>query len=187
MEKINYFLSDNNISLDEFIKISFPCVEFILKKTQSENNTKESIQEIIQESIRQNIEKNINLSNILSSQLKIQEQVSEINQDFLKNKILKGKKTEKKYFVLLSENLKGFEIIDISNLGHNCDLKIKNNGKPDILLEIKEYTSVIPTIQVSKFKSDITKCSNHGIFISNNSNIALKNDWDFEILGFKRC
>ena len=167
MEKITLFLNENSITLHEFISLSFPCVKFILNQNVRETENK------------------TDFSEILTTQLKIQENISEIREKFLIDKNQKGKKTEKDYLLLLSKALKNYEITDVSESPGNCDIKISGSLKPEILIEVKEYTLNVPGIQVKKFINDIKNYKKHGIFISNHSGIAMKKDWDFEIISKK--
>jgi len=58
---------------------------------------------------------------------------------------------------------------------------MKRMDKPTILFENKEYDHNIPKDEVSKFIRDIDVQNTHGIFMSQNSGITFKNNFQIDI------
>ena len=66
---------------------------------------------------------------------------------------------------------------DTSGTGHKGDLHVTGKGWPDpVLVEVKNYSHVVPGKEVQKFWSDMEECnSKYGVFISLDTRIAKQN------------
>jgi hypothetical protein len=96
--------------------------------------------------------------------------------------ISKGKITENIISSNIQTNFPTCELIDTTQSSHESDLRMYNGNKPSILIEVKNYKTNIPKMQVDKFKRDLDnlediKC---GIFISTSSGIAHKKRMTYE-------
>lgn len=76
------------------------------------------------------------------------------------------------------------EIIRVSNDTATCDLKVnrKDNTKPSILFESKNYNRSVTTAEVKKFERDVQTQNIHGIFISHDSPITFKDNFQIDII-----
>jgi hypothetical protein len=112
----------------------------------------------------------------------IREEIMLIKESLMKRQTNKGKQAEQSYLALLESNMIGYEVLDVSNTPESCDIKVNSSGNPSILIEIKNYSNNVPTVEVNKFYNDIRKNKSHGIFLSSNTGISLKKDWDIEVI-----
>jgi hypothetical protein len=77
------------------------------------------------------------------------------------------------------------EIIKVSSDTATCDFKVnrKDTTKPTILFENKYYKNrSAPTEEVKKFERDIQLQKNHGVFISQESPITYKDNFQIDII-----
>lgn len=76
------------------------------------------------------------------------------------------------------------EIIRVSNDTATCDLKVnrKDSSKPSILFESKNYNRSVTTAEVKKFERDVQLQNIHGIFISHDSPITFKDNFQIDII-----
>jgi len=76
------------------------------------------------------------------------------------------------------------EIIRVSNDTATCDLKVnrKDSSKPSILFESKNYNRAVTTAEVKKFERDVQLQNIHGIFISHDSPITFKDNFQIDII-----
>jgi hypothetical protein len=76
------------------------------------------------------------------------------------------------------------EIIRVSNDVATCDLKVnrKDPSKPSILFESKNYNRSVTTAEVKKFERDVQLQNIHGIFISHDSPITFKDNFQIDII-----
>jgi hypothetical protein len=77
------------------------------------------------------------------------------------------------------------EIIKVSSDTATCDVKVnrKDTNKPSILFENKYYKNrSVTTDEVKKFERDIQLQKNHGIFISQESPITYKDNFQIDII-----
>lgn len=77
------------------------------------------------------------------------------------------------------------EVIRVSNDTATCDLKVnrKDSSKPNILFESKIYTNKsVTTSEVKKFERDIQLQKIHGVFISQESPITFKDNFQIDII-----
>jgi hypothetical protein len=77
------------------------------------------------------------------------------------------------------------EVIRVSNDTATCDLKVnrKDSSKPNILFESKIYTNKsVTTSEVKKFERDVQLQKIHGVFISQESPITFKDNFQIDII-----
>lgn len=76
------------------------------------------------------------------------------------------------------------EVIRVSNDTATCDLRVnrKDNSKPNILFESKNYNRAVTTAEVKKFERDVQTQNIHGIFISHDSPITFKDNFQIDII-----
>jgi hypothetical protein len=119
----------------------------------------------------------------------IQETLKNEMQDFLnkyKNSSqFKGNVAEIELQHMLLSIMPSDEIVRVSNDTATCDLKVnrKDNSKPNILFESKNYTNrSVTTAEVKKFERDVQLQNIHGIFISQESPITFKENFQIDII-----
>jgi len=122
-------------------------------------------------------------------QQNIQETLRNEMQDFLnkyKNSSqFKGNVAEIELQHMLLSIMPTDEVIKVSNDTATCDLKVnrKDTSKPCILFESKNYTNKsVTTAEVKKFERDIQLQKIHGVFISQESPITFKDNYQIDII-----
>lgn len=116
----------------------------------------------------------------LSSQEKTMNDLSEFLSKY-KNSTLKGQIGENRLFSVLNTMYPSAEIIDTSSIKASGDFLLKRENRDNILFETKFYSQNIPSDEVRKFIRDCDTQATHGIFLSHNSGIALKSNYQIDI------
>jgi hypothetical protein len=93
----------------------------------------------------------------------------------------KGRMSENELKTTLDELFPTAIVEKISGEAHTCDIIIKRDEKDDILIENKNYKTKVPVTEVNKFISDTENKEKHGIFISQYSPIANKDNFQIDI------
>jgi hypothetical protein len=93
----------------------------------------------------------------------------------------KGKFGEHRLNNVINSLYSNAEITNTSGTKAAGDFIMKRPTKPTILFENKEYDHNIPKDEVSKFIRDIDIQNIHGIFMSQNSGITFKNNFQIDI------
>jgi hypothetical protein len=140
--------------------------------------------EIVKNAIETQLNNNKLLLDTNNKLLDTQNNIQNIISKF-ENSNKKGIMSQNCLYTLLINSYKQYNIINTSNLNYSCDIKIEMDNY-DLYFENKDYTNNIPTEEIKKFYRDInflnkTKIS-HGVFISQNSGICKKNNFDLDII-----
>ena len=93
----------------------------------------------------------------------------------------KGNIGEQKLELLLSKLFPSGDIKNTSGLTASGDFIIERKGKPKLLIDTKDYETVVPIKEVEKIIRDIEKHDCNGLLLSQNSGIAQKNDFEINI------
>lgn len=93
----------------------------------------------------------------------------------------KGKFGEEQLSSLLNSLYTNAEITNTTGQKAAGDFLVKRVDKPDIMVETKNYTDNIPKEEISKFIRDIEMLNISGIFISQHSGIAFKQNFQIDI------
>jgi hypothetical protein len=93
----------------------------------------------------------------------------------------KGKFGEEQLSSLLNSLYTNAEITNTTGQKAAGDFLIKRVDKPDIMVETKNYNDNIPKEEISKFIRDIEALNISGIFISQHSGIAFKQNFQIDI------
>lgn len=99
-----------------------------------------------------------------------------------KNSSNKGKLGEAHLENILNMGFPTAEIVNTSGERASCDFKIMRTNKPTVLIETKEYTRNVNKEEVIKFIRDIKECKTHGVFLSQHSGIANKQNFELNII-----
>jgi hypothetical protein len=187
---------DDTVSLNILENMLFKCVNNINEKnkiTISENF--ENVVKYVPNDIIHNQLNDINKTQVIEStnMEKLKENVNDISIvlnnyiDKMRISSVKGSITETKYSILLESALPKHTITRVAsrNQKGRMDLVISKVGKPDILLDLKDYKSSVPKVEIEKFESDILLSNNHGIMVSPFSKISGKGNYEITVLNNK--
>lgn len=178
---------DNTTKDNKLIKTFVDNIDAQLTKMFS------SIQQPIFNSIQSSEERtNSGIDKIKESILlnhSVQETLRNEMKDFLNkyknNSQFKGAVAEIDLQHMLLSIMPSDEIIKVSSDTATCDFKVnrKDPCKPSILFENKYYKNrSAPTEEIKKFERDIQLQKNHGIFISQESPITYKDNFQIDII-----
>jgi hypothetical protein len=119
-----------------------------------------------------------------NSQFKMGTDLSEFLNKYKNNSYSKGEISELELLNTLQSIYPNDDITSVANETSTCDILMKrlDANKPTILFENKCYTTQVSSQEVKKFEFDIQKQQQHGIFISQNSSIALKPDFHIDVI-----
>lgn len=95
----------------------------------------------------------------------------------------KGRIEESRLEVVLNKMFPCGEITNTSKTPHACDVEVKRENLPTILVENKSYSTNVNTKEVEKFKRDIKEQKKSGIFLSQHSGITSKKHLHIDIIG----
>ena len=100
------------------------------------------------------------------------------------NSSMKGNISETELFFILQQLFPSDEVLDCRGETATCDYRVNrlNKTKPTILFENKDYSRSATTEEVSKFCRDLALQRSHGIFLSQNSNVTYKKDFQIDIV-----
>jgi hypothetical protein len=188
-ESIN---QDTNMLIQNINKDEKSISEFInnidIKFNTMINNLQQPIFSFIQSSEERT---NINVQQIrdkLITQQLSQENLNNGMQEFLNkykhNSSSKGNVSEQELYSILQVIFPCDEIIDCSTETATCDYRVNrlNNSRPTILFENKDYSRSVTTEEIKKFERDLSLQKQHGIFISQKSNITFKEPFQIDII-----
>ena len=200
----------NYQSIENCIKQFFSTIVDDTKQILKMNGSEKSLQ--IEDNINKNIQKmfsNIqqSLFNAIQSsetrtfsniqqmneniilQKQIQENLSsELNvflNKYKSNSSVKGNVSECELYSLLQKIVPNDFIVSCASEAASCDIRLTRKDKrlPTILFENKDYSTTVNSEEVDKFERDLKLQRSHGIFISQNSPIAYKNNYQIDIIG----
>jgi len=101
------------------------------------------------------------------------------------NSSVKGSVSECELYSLLQKILPTDYLVRCSAEACSCDIRLTRKDKrlPNILFENKDYTATVNSEEIDKFERDLKLQRSHGIFISQNSPIAYKENFHIDIIG----
>jgi hypothetical protein len=152
-----------------------------------------TIQQPIFSSIQSSEERTTNGIQQIKENMILQQNIQETLRnemiDFLNkyknNSQFKGNVAEIELQHMLLSFMPSDEVVRVSNDTATCDLKVnrKDTTKPNILFESKNYKNHSATTQeVKKFERDVQLQKIHGIFISQESPITFKDNFQIDII-----
>lgn len=129
--------------------------------------------------------KNMNIlkessSNSQQTQSKLFDELNEFLSKY-KGSSNKGKYGEQNLSSVLNSIYQNAEITNTTGIKASGDFIMKRYEKPTILFENKEYDYNIPKEEIAKFIRDIDTQNVNGIFISQNSGIAFKQNFQIDV------
>lgn len=99
----------------------------------------------------------------------------------MNNSNKKGKQGEAKLEPILASILPHADIQNSSGTSKSGDFIIKRQNTTDILIDTKDWDVQVRQDEVTKIIRDVDKHKCNGILMSQNSGIALKNDWEINV------
>lgn len=215
IDELKIFIFENfekqikNIELPTNDKILFECMSKLTilsdkmntLQTSVFNHNKNDIDKILTElkftidskitSFHSTLNMDISLlKNTVDSQISKIDSIDKTINKNQQNSFIKGQVSQSNIYEIINKELSpdGYELIDVSKIPNSGDFILTRSHYPDIILESKDYTTTVPSVEVDKFKKDCSIQNKHGIMISLSSNIAKKsNPLDFEFLPNNKC
>lgn len=123
--------------------------------------------------------KELSDSNTTNTQAMNQDLTAFLNK--FKNSSFKGQLGENLLYNLLNQAFPTAEIVDSTSDGHSGDFRVKRASKHDVLIENKDYQRNVSPDELDKFIRDIDHQNCSGIFLSQNSGITNKLNWQIDI------
>ena len=169
--------NDDNAIKDFISTFDSKCSNMFQTAQQPVYNILQSTEERIQNNI-QAIK-----DNTLSSQSKHENTMDELSTYLRKfnNSSYKGAIGECKLENLLNEMYPSAEIINSSGTKACGDFMLKRENKPSIMMENKVYDMNVKPEEVDKFIRDVSEIKTHAIFLSQNSGITRKRNFQVDI------
>jgi hypothetical protein len=153
-------------------------IEKQLIQLRNETDTKRT------ETLLQTIAENImqKLSSMFDMNQKTYGDMTEYFAKMTNNSSTKGRMGENRLNQILNGMFPTAEVRNTSGQRASCDFILHRNlNEPIIAFENKEYSGNVPKEEVVKFIRDINQIKHHGIFLSQYSGIATKNNFQIEI------
>jgi hypothetical protein len=153
-----------------FVTIQQPIFNSI---QSSEERTNTNIQQIKENSILQQ-----NIQEALRNEMHV------FLNRYKNNSQFKGDVAETELQHMILSIMPSDEIIRVTSDTATCDIKVnrKDTSKPNILFESKNYKNSANTQEVKKFERDLQIQKMHGIFISQESPITFKDNFQIDII-----
>jgi hypothetical protein len=126
----------------------------------------------------------LNIKDTSSVNQKSQEKIFSELSDFLnkyKNSSHKGNLEQNHLLSLLTQMCPTAELVVTSNLSASGDIIMKRKDRDHILIENKDYEVNVNPKEIEKFIRDVEENNCHGIFLSQNTGITSKTNYQIEI------
>ena len=152
------------------------------------SNIQQSLFNAIQTSESRTFSSIQQVNDTINLQKQIQENLSAELNTFLNkyksNSSIKGAVSECELYSLLQKILPHDFLVRCSAEACSCDIRLTRKDKrlSNILFENKDYTATVNTDEIEKFERDLKHQRCHGIFISQNSPIAYKENFHIDII-----
>lgn len=133
-----------------------------------------------EERIHSNI-KTINDSTNINT--KVQEKMNQEISDFLnkyRNSSYKGQYGENQLYMVLNQMFPNGEVLNTTATKASGDFLLKRENKPTIMFENKDYEANVYIEEIRKFIRDVENQNTHGVFLSQRSGIASRNNYQIE-------
>jgi hypothetical protein len=117
-------------------------------------------------------------------QEKLSTEMNEFLNKYKNNSSSKGNASETELYNMLQFIMPHDEVLNVSSDTASCDFKVhrKNQEKPSIIFENKDYSRNVSTDEVKKFERDVANQKIHGIFISQKTPITYKENFQIDII-----
>ena len=172
---IKLILNGNNNYIQpmmiEYNQILQDRVSILLNEFKISSEHKQSLKEIDNE-----------LKFISESNKNTNEKINEVLKKF-ENSSAKGHISENITYNLLRTMYAESQIVYSGNVKESGDIFIIRNEQPKILIENKDYKAKVDQLEVDKFIKDLKTQNCSGIFLSQRSGIANKNQYEINFYG----
>jgi len=176
-QKILKLIDNDDTSVKDYI------VTVENKFSQLLQNIQQPIHMYINSS-EEKINKNINdIMNITRENMVVQNKLyGEMNEFLSKYRVsnYKGNFSESQLLNVLNEMFPSAEVLNTTKSTASGDVMLKRLNKPSIMFENKDYQEKVYKDEIDKFIRDIENVNTHGIFLSQRSGIANKNNFHVE-------
>jgi hypothetical protein len=196
IQTLSASLYENTVKIIEMLKRSSPeenIKEHMFNIESQINKTLLNIQQPIFAFIQSSEQRtNDNLHTIrekLTAQHAGQEtlhlELNEFLNKYKYNSSMKGNVSETELFHVLQKIFPADDVVDCRGETATCDYRVNrfHKHKPTILFENKDYSRSATTEEVCKFTRDLSHQKCHGVFLSQNSNITYKENFQIDITG----
>lgn len=171
--------TDNGMSIEEISKII----------DNKYGNLLSSIQQTMMIGLNSSEERlSKNILELKDFELIKQNDQEKVNTDLMQylnkfnNSTKKGNHGEVKLSSVLEEIYPLAEVIDTTKESKKCDILLRRNNKPQILIETKSYQNPVSKDEIVKFCRDIEYQNCSGIMFSQTSNISTKENYQIDII-----
>jgi len=188
LKNLYSLISEDTNKLVKNINSDKSTNEFFVNFESKYNNMMQTIQQPLysfftasENRINQNIDVlKETATNSLSSQTKLQEDLGEFLSKYNVSSN-KGKYGEQNLCNILNSLYQNAEIKDTTSIKSSGDFIMERPDKPTILFENKDYKQNINKEEIAKFIVDVDTQNTHGIFLSQYSGIAFKQNYQIDI------
>lgn len=125
----------------------------------------------------------LTIKDLAANNNKTQTIIQQEMSDFLnryKVSSVKGVMGESQLFMVLNKMFPTSHVNDTTGQKASGDFILKRNNKPTIMFETKDYANNVPKEETDKFIRDVAEQKCNGIFLSQSSGIALKENYQIE-------
>jgi hypothetical protein len=174
VDKLNSAISNGGLSGDKIGDML----------TQSRVSLDQSIQEKINSLLSSSNSTNTSMFTELISRLEKTSSTLETVDTYFQKQSgsnTKGKQGEGKLELLLSETFPNASVVNTAGQTAKGDFLLERKDKNKILIDTKDYETVVPIKEVEKIIRDVELNRCHGILISQNSGIAQKDDFEINV------
>ena len=116
-----------------------------------------------------------------TNQDNVHKELGDFLQKFKSSSSLKGQYSENMIESILNKLYPMANVVNTANSKATGDFLLRRNGSPTVLIENKNYEANVSTDEVKKFLRDIREQQCHGLFLSQNSGIVNKSNYQIEI------
>jgi hypothetical protein len=188
LKNLYSLISEDTNKLVKNINSDKSTNEFFVNFESKYNNMMQTIQQPLysfftasENRINQNIDVlKETATNSLSSQTKLQDDLGEFLSKYNVSSN-KGKYGEQNLCNILNSLYQNAEIKDTTSIKSSGDFIMERPDKPIILFENKDYKQNINKEEIAKFIVDVDTQNTHGIFLSQYSGIAFKENYQIDI------
>ena len=187
-KQLHFLINEDTAKLAKSMNSEKSLHEFINSFETKYNSMMQTIQQPLytfMSASEDRLTKNMDiLKESSNSSLQTQSRLFEELNEFLskyKGSSNKGKYGEQNLSSVLNSIYQNAEITNTTGIKASGDFIMKRYEKPTILFENKEYDYNIPKDEIGKFIRDVDTQNVNGIFISQNSGIAFKQNFQIDV------
>ena len=180
-----------NEYINNYLKLGYLTSTLCYTSIDPDNDLLKHINNQINSSLKSMENNNVNKMNIIET--KINENLERVKYtidkltEYNNKSILKGNIGENFVESIIKMNFPDYTLLNMSGVPEASDYHLILPSTDIFMIEVKNYTNVVPTKEIDKFKRDMLKHgAKIGIFISLNSGITGKKRFHIETLNNKQ-